>query len=342
MAKKKSDIPSVLAYEKKLVFSDGYMYGTTWEERHAPNTSEPLALVEKSVRGTISNRPKEAVQNDPAKLNAAIENPNLQRVDACALKMNQDTLKLSFTLKVLSGIEKPSACNNMKFQQSYAKAADAYIEKYGFKELAQRYAQNIANARFLWRNRLGADKLEVRVDVDGETLVFNGYDYSMKNFEADDALAPLSQAIADALCGKKAAEFIRVTCYAQLGNGQEVYPSEEMVFDKGKGDKRKVLYAVDGIAAMHSQKIGNAIRTIDTWYPSFYSAESVGPIAVEPFGAVTTLGKAFRTPKEKADFYTLFDQYALGAQLESAEQEHYVMAVLVRGGVFGLSSKENG
>ena len=35
------------------------------------------------------------------------------------------------------------------------------------------------------------------------------------------------------------------------------------------------------------------------------------------------------------DFYTLFDKFALGEPLANAEEEHYVMAVLVRGGVFG-------
>lgn len=32
-AKKTKGMASVLAFEKKLVFSDGYMYGTTWSER---------------------------------------------------------------------------------------------------------------------------------------------------------------------------------------------------------------------------------------------------------------------------------------------------------------------
>jgi CRISPR-associated protein Csy3 len=90
---------------------------------------------------------------------------------------------------------------------------------------------------------------------------------------------------------------------------------------------------------MHSQKIGNALRTIDTWYPEFDDA-LIGPIAIEPYGAVTTLGKAFRSPKDKADFYTLFDKFALGEKLATKDQEHYVMAVLVRGGVFGQSGKE--
>ena len=53
---KKDDKASVLAFEKKLVPSDGYLYGTTWQQR---GTLEyPLELREKSVRGTISNRLK--------------------------------------------------------------------------------------------------------------------------------------------------------------------------------------------------------------------------------------------------------------------------------------------
>ena len=49
--------------------------------------------------------------------------------------------------------------------------------------------------------------------------------------------------------------------------------------------------------------------------------------------------KAFCTPKAKADVYTLFDRFARGGELSQTEQ-HYVMAVLVRGGVFGESGKE--
>nr|CBX29758.1 hypothetical protein N47_F14530 [uncultured Desulfobacterium sp.] len=133
---------------------------------------------------------------------------------------------------------------------------------------------------------------------------------------------------------------LEIICYAKVGKAQEVYPSEELVLDKGKGKKSKVLYSVDGIAAMHSQKIGNALRTIDTWYPEFGDpATSAGPIAIEPYGAVTNLGKAYRTPRDKQDFYTFFDKFARGEKLERIEDEHYVMAVLVRGGVFGESDK---
>ncbi|MFC1851709.1 type I-F CRISPR-associated protein Csy3 [candidate division CSSED10-310 bacterium] len=345
---KKENVASVLAFEKKLVPSDGRMYGTAWDKRN--EKSKPLVLIEKSVRGTISNRPNkediEAFKKDPAKLDAKVENPNLQTVDVCALETEHDTLKLHFTLKVLGGIERPAACNSAAFNLGYKAATRDYIKREGFRELAKRYAMNIANGRFLWRNRVGTENIEVQVKALNKNSLqdwlFDATRYSTRNFDVDnDHLNGLADRIASALSSENDFLMLDITCFAKVGKAQEIYPSEELVLDKGKGKKSKVLYAVDGIAAMHSQKIGNALRTIDTWYPEFGDLEtSAGPIAIEPYGAVTNLGKAYRHPtKDKKDFYTFFDKFARGEKLDRIEDEHYVMAVLVRGGVFGESDK---
>ena len=355
------DIPSVLAFEKKLVLSDGYMHGTSWENR---SQEQPLTLQEKSVRGTISNRlTKPALKNDPAKLNAEVEKPNLQTVDACSLGPDQDTLKLHFTLKILGGIHEPSACNHAAFKQSYAKVARRYAEREkGFVELARRYALNIANGRYLWRNRVGAEAIEVVVNVLNkgaeQQWTFDGRKFSLRHFEqSNEQVDSLAERIATVLASEEDYLILDIVCYAKVGRAQEVYPSEELVLDKdkgdkdkgdkdkgdkNKGDKSKILYSYgeERNAAMHSQKLGNALRTIDTWYPGFDDAEqSAGPIAIEPYGTVTNRGRAYRTPKDKQDFYTFFDSWALGKGLNRLEDEHYVMAVLVRGGVFGKNDK---
>lgn len=337
MAKNEKAVASVLAFEKKLVPSDGYFYGTSWDNR-AEQTA--LKLIEKSVRGTVSHRLKKTTDQDLLKLNMDIANPNPQKVDACSLGESQDTLKVSFSLKVLGGVEKPSACNNETFFKSYEAVAKDYIQQYGFTELAKRYALNIANGRFLWRNRVGAEKVEVVVTAnDQPSITFDAFEYSLHDFDTvDSKVQALADQIAAALKGELPYLLLKVEAYALVGKAQEVYPSEELVLDKGKGDKSKILYQVNDVAAMHSQKVGNALRTIDTWYPEFEDKQMA--IAIEPYGAVTNLGKAYRTPKEKKDFFTLFDKYALGEKLENAEQEHYVMAVLVRGGVFGQSAKD--
>jgi CRISPR-associated protein Csy3 len=87
---------------------------------------------------------------------------------------------------------------------------------------------------------------------------------------------------------------------------------------------------------MHSQKIGNALRTVDTWFPT---SDDIGPIAAEPYGSVTTQGKAYRQPKEKTDFYSLLDSWILKDKKPNAGDQNFVMAILIRGGVFGDSEK---
>ena len=127
---------------------------------------------------------------------------------------------------------------------------------------------------------------------------------------------------------------LQVTAFVRVGPGQEVFPSQELILDKGNSKKSKTLYHVNDIAAIHSQKIGNALRTIDTWYEG---ADALGPIAAEPYGSVTTQGKAYRQPRQKLDFYTLLDNWVLHDNAPAIEQQHYVMAILIRGGVFGES-----
>jgi len=331
-----SKIPaSVLAFEKKLVPSDGLMYGTTWENRN--KQAEPLKLQEKSVRGTISNRLK---KSDEGKIDAKIESANLQTVDSCALTPDQDTLKLNFTLKVLSGVENPSACNHEGFNQTYSEAVSSYITEHGFTELSQRYASNLANGRFFWRNRVGSEHVEVHVNILNNDIskswVFNSLEFNIQNFDnRSSEINELAELIAKTLSGESEFLLLEINAFAKVGKSQDVYPSEELVLDKNnsKEGKSKILYNVNQVAAMHSQKIGNAIRTIDTWYPEFEQHQR--PISIDPYGAVTNLGRAYRQPKEKKDFFSLFDAFSQGEKLESPEEEHFVMAVLVRGGVFG-------
>lgn len=331
---------SVLAFERKLDPSDAIFRAGNWEERAASERWTPITIKTKSVRGTISNRLKTKDQ-DPAKLDAAIENPNLQTVDVAALPADADTLKVQFTLRVLPGAGTPSACNSAEYQAKLQEVVQGYVQQHGFAELANRYAANLANGRFLWRNRQGAEEVEVQVALlkNGKPEQIWSFDALSLNLRSLDAIEneeikALGAVIADGLAGQRHV-LLQVTAFVRMGAGQEVFPSQELILDKGKGSKSKTLYDVDGVAAIHSQKIGNAIRTIDTWYEG---AAELGPIAVEPYGSVTTQGKAYRQPKQKMDFYSLLDNWLLKDQVPPAEQQHFVMAVLMRGGVFGDAS----
>ncbi len=322
---------SVLAFERNLDISDAF-----FSQKDSASNSKPIAIgiQEKSVRGTISNRLKNTIANDPAKLDAEIEKANLQRVDAAALNENCDTLLADWSCKVLPFTGVPNVCNNQAYQTKLVQTVRDYLDEHGVGELAKRYANNIANARWLWRNRIGAEQVRVTVKHQDAELHFDAKQLSLQDFDTpNEDLQTLANWIVQGLTGT-AFVILYVQAEAKMGYGQEVYPSQELVLDTGK-TKSKVLYEINGKAGMHSQKIGNAIRTIDTWYP-----DAQFPIAIEPYGAVTTMGTAFRQPKQKMDFYSLFDNWVLKDQKPEVEQQHYVMGVLIRGGVFGASGKE--
>ena len=335
---------SVLAFERKLDPSDALFSSGPWADRAASTSWPAVTVREKSVRGTISNRLKTKDQ-DPGKLDADIQNPNLQTVDVATLPADADTLRVSFTLRVLGGAGTPSACNNADYQRKLQDTVKGYVDAHGFAELARRFACNLANGRFLWRNRLGAEQVEVQVAqlVDGQPApawIFDALALSLRHFDApqnaEAALAQLGALIAKGLAGN-CHVLLQVTAFVRVGAGQEVFPSQELILDKAKTSKSKTLYTVSGIAAMHSQKLGNALRSIDTWYTG---ADQNGPIAVEPYGSVTTQGKAYRQPRLKDDFYTLFDNWLIKDQAPPPEQQHFVMATLIRGGVFGDAGKD--
>ena len=318
---------SVLAFERKLATSDAVMYAGNWQG----NEWQPIEIQEKAVRGTISNRLKNTITSDPTKLDAEIQKANLQRVDVASLPVDADTLKVVFTLRVLGNLSSPSVCNDMAYQEALSEVIEGYISEHGFKELALRYALNLANGRFLWRNRIGAEQIQVKVTANDSSWTFNSHDFSLRQFgQGQSSVTELAATIEQGLSGK---EWVMLTVEAQvrLGAGQEVFPSQELVLDSNSS-KSRVLYQVAGIAGIHSQKIGNALRTIDTWHPK---VDELGAIAVEPYGSVTSRGVACRQPKEKLDFYTLLDNWVTKGVKPEVDQQHYVMAVLIRGGVFG-------
>lgn len=339
----KLETPSVLAFERKLDPSDALFYGGCWNDQAVDKNWHSISVHEKSVRGVISNRLKTKDQ-DPAKIDASIQNANLQTVDVAILPHKYDTLKTCFTLRILSGIGNPSVCNNSQYQETLSGIINKYIQSDGISELARRYAYNLASGRFLWRNRICSEQVAVNIELleNGEqkrlwefnnSLTFSLIDSNfIASQEAKAQLMTLAEIIANGLTGNSYT-LLKITAFARMGAGQEVFPSQELILDdRGRGKKSRTLYMVDETAAIHSQKIGNAIRTIDTWYSD---EDAIEPIAVEPYGSVTTRGKAFRQPKQQLDFYTLLDKWIIENKEPNLEQQHFVIAMLIRGGVFG-------
>lgn len=326
---------SVLAFERKLECSDAFFNQTASNAPELPQS--PIKIREKSVRGTISNRlQKDDKDSDKFQLDAEEQNANLQTVDYAALDEDKDMLIAGFTLKILPFDGSPYLCNDKEYQQKLQTTVSGCL-KDSIPELARRYACNIANARWLWRNRMGAEHIKISVKNKDETVeIANAKQLPLNEFHENAEIKRIAQWIEQGLTGEQYT-LLAITAYAQMGMGQEVFPSQEFIridgkiVKKDKNGKSKVLYKNEqGKAGLHSQKIGNAIRTIDNWYP-----DAQFPIAVEPYGSVTTMATAFRESKSKQDFYNLFDKWLLKDQEPEWQQKHYLLAMLIRGGVFG-------
>lgn len=327
---------SVLAFERKISPSPALFYSTKWAERK--NYINSIPLQQMTVRGVISNDMKTTTEEDILKLNNKIRKPNIQTCDMALLPNDQDTLVVDFTL-LINSISDPSVCNNMDYRRSLKEELNKIKTIKNLKEISHRYATNIANGRFLWRNRKNSSLIEVVVKVEGnEPLIFNSHDYSMEDFSVHtEELTKLTNIIHKVIENDHI--LLNITAYAKIGNGQEVFPSQEFVEkeENKDGRKTKVLYSVNNIAAFHSQKIGNAIRTIDTWYPDYEKFKM--PIAIEAYGQVTTWGHAFRGDS-KVNFYDIIDKLVLNKSELTEEEEIYVLSNIIRGGVFGGSEKD--
>lgn len=325
---KKITLPSMLAFERKLEVSDALMHAGNWEQWKQKDDKEEDWLII-----GITQRQNRSTQSAYGVKDADKSKPNPVSSDShdANLPYDKDTLRVRFTLRVIGNLGEPFGCNSPDFEKVINEKVTEFKET-GLRELSLRYAHNIASGRFLWRNRVCAESLTVLVGINDaeESLDFNGYDFPLNDFSAkrdDENLKKLADAIFRGLNSKDDYVCLNVDAYVRLGNGQHVFPSQEM----NMGEKKKVLFQLGGCAALHSVKVGNAIRTVDDWYDG---AEL--PIAAEPFGSVTQRGQAYR--KSKTDLYTLMMDWVNGKDVEEG-QRCFVLANLIRGGVFGGKSE---
>lgn len=325
-------LPSVLSFERKLETSDALMYAGNWGDADIPKEQKwsPIPITKRQNRSTQS-----AYGIDDTKKSEP--NPVSSNSDDANLPHDKDTLRVSFTLRIIGNVGKPFASNDPNFSKAIDEKMKSYKEEGCLETLALRYAYNIANGRFLWRNRVCAERAVIKVKPDGkqDELTFKPHDFSLNDFKTNmnnADLTALAKVISVGLNGDgNTFSFVKVNAYVKLGNGQHVFPSQEM----NMGEKKKVLFKlpIDGeskeCAAIHNVKIGNAIRTIDNWY-----MDAEFPIAVEPYGSVTQMGQAFRKNRREGDLYSLMINW-LNEKEVTDDEKNFIVANLIRGGVFG-------
>lgn len=384
MAKKaksaaKFDLPSMLAMQRCLNVSDGLMYSiipTPDEDKDGKEGShrlEPVTVIRHGIRGVLSasNEDTNATGNGLS---------NIQITETAKLAPNAIGLAVKCVIRTTPIEQSLFACNDAKYAETLTKLVKTLQYSESLAEVCRRYARNILNGRWLWRNLvLGRPVVTVEYDDgedsdSGDSGDKRGENLPRKHFDAyTNAEKRLGEYLLNCLSGQPEFGEIRIT--AEIKGGDfgllEVFPSQNY-FQRSQNLKgfARSLYKVKpitsallekmsrntnpslvtdiipmGIAALRDQKIGNAIRTIDTWH------DSDTPIAIEPNGASLSDHGFHRPPGQGKSAYDL-----LGKQIESMavlaeqnqgtadEQLMYLSAILVRGGVFseGSAGKEKG
>ena len=355
----------MLSFSRSVQITEGLFFATRKNKPEEALT--PIKVREKGVRGQSSE--------DKAK-NPGLSNP--QSVEYAIVPQGYDGVKLSFSIRFMPFSLRPHACNNTLVGNTYEDLATAYRDAGGFGTLAVLYIWNIANARFAWRNRFQTDAMSVRVQTgEGIVLEFDPSKLLLDRAATRDELTAalikgtveeldeLIEGVANGLSNKNREAFtVKVDWSAIMEPGQEIFPSQEYLRAALKKDRENKLHDDFGKplkilaklpvfhrgyklmqASMHSQKIGAALRHIDIWHNS---EEHKEPIAVNPYGGVQETSAVLRDPKSKRSFYGLRaraadlieDLEAANSPEEISGDAHFVMANLIRGGVFGSSSKK--
>lgn len=343
-------LPGILAFSRGLVVSDAALFNI--DEK---GNQTRVNVVRRGIRCTqnINTNGDEGKSAGGAKRQ---EISNIQTTDSAKLAPDAVAMGVKFSLRFLDLKNALSSCapgpkDETEEIQALRQSIAGFIKRAqagrGVQEIARRYARNILNARWLWRNRLIASKIGIVVTVTSESAPLVRIDDALQqplnhfdNYTEQENR--LGKFIAAGI-SEGALETLHIEARVEFGvNGaMEVFPSQNYLENPPKGFARS-LYCVGekapfentealrvmGQAAIRDQKISNALRTIDTWYADYPATGR--PIPVEPNGANLEAQTFFRETKTSA-----FDMMRrLNAIEPDSDEGMFVTAALIRGGVF--------
>ena len=340
----------MLAYTRSVQSTEGVFFATSSKN---DKIRTPIEVLEKGVRGQSS----EDKTDNPGKSNP-------KTIEFAVIPQDYDGMELSFSVQFMPLSLHPHACDNPVVRNAYMRLAKNYETAGGYRVLAELYAWNIVNGRFSWRNRFHSTRAKVIIEFEGRKIVFNPFKVSLEQpatlaslnaamvTGTADGLERFIKKITFGLSNPDNEAFTADICWsAEMRPGQEIFPSQEYIRDAKKEREKKNLvsrvYAklpkrvgdrIIGQASMHSQKIGAALRHIDVWHDS---DDHDGAIAVNPYGGIQDTGKVLRNGS-KSLYALRRNAMTLLKNVEEAKSAddisgdvHFVMANLVRGGVFG-------
>ncbi|MCL1076916.1 type I-F CRISPR-associated protein Csy3 [Parashewanella spongiae] len=339
-------IPTHLSYMRSLSPSPALFFYKTDE-----SDFNPIEVFSEGINGRMSG--SAVAYNKDGKLKNVTANDlghaNLHASEYCYVPPKIKEFYCKFSLTIAPNSLSPYICNDQDLVMYLEKLAQCYAEKGGYQELATRYAKNILNGLWLWRNKK-SPKVDISVyDFLSEQEVANTAGVQSLSWDGNwgkyhDELQKLSKIIAQALHNNEACE-LEVVATIRNRFMQEIYPSQ-LLPEENKVHKQLATTRVeDGseTTCLGRFKVGAAIQIIDDWHGGDK------PLRVSSYGSVPERLVALRTPSNKKDVYSLLPKIIdyinflesnnLGEN-ETSNEINYLMAMLVKGDVLGMGSEK--
>ena len=346
-------LPGVLSFQRGTITTDALFYNLL-----ADGSTRPVHVVRHGIRGTQNLARFGSADVAVTRSGRRPAVSNVQITDSARLDPDAVALQVRFDIRFIPIDQLLFACAPGKddrpedmalVRASFRSFVERARGSAGLLEVARRYTRNMANGRFLWRNRTVAHALKIVVlladqplaEFDALAIPLNGFgDYT-----------PGDRRVADDIAAARSGQRTpRLTVVADVDFGVrgavEVFPSQNYLERKDKGFARPLYHVGDGPApaahdeaepgalelgqaAFREHKVANALRTIDTWYPGF---EQHGqPIPIEPNGASLDAQTFFRDTREASGFRLML---RLGELDPDTPEGMFMLACLIRGGVF--------
>ncbi|MEJ7137841.1 type I-F CRISPR-associated protein Csy3 [Amphibiibacter pelophylacis] len=347
-------LPHNLSFQRGIIVTDGAFYNLK-SDKHLTNKeyeNHPLTVVRHGIRAT-----QNVISGDDTAKGSERSAANVQQTESAKTDHDAEGFVVSFGLRLIDlsstlfacAADKPETTSAVR--QSILDFAQRAKTSLGAEDVCRRMARNIANGSWLWRNRVSASSITVKVWRDKDCIAeFDALSIPMNHFnDFTDGEKTVARVLLEGLQGElKSALQITAAVYFGFKGSFEVYPSQAYIESKPRGFARP-LYKLDpvrrhstettesaqvvGQAALRDQKISNRLRSIDTWYPDFDQVKR--PIPVEPNGANLELMQLFRPKKYSA--FTLFTR--LNQIDPDTDDGKFCIAIMMRGGVLGEGDK---
>ncbi len=347
-------LPSIFSVQRGMIISDAEMSNLI-PDGQGGFKKTPVQVIRHGILGT---------QNVIGK-DKDIKNP--QRTESAKTGPNATGMAVEFRMSTITLDNAVFACNQNEFRASVQGFVDRFKSSDELREVCNRYARNILNGRWLWRNRILGKKIEVSVACGSEPVITSDATSRphAKFGDFTDAEKRLGDLLMSSLTDAPQQFTVTATIDFGMAGCFEVFPSQNYVSDKPKGFARSLYklnrigrtdlirimskddadtYSGDivdmGDAAIRDQKVGNAIRTIDTWYED---GKEASPIPVEPKGANIETNEVKRSKNSLFDMILDMDALTPAKNGDPLDRDAmFILGNLVRGFLAGEKDESKG